>query len=329
MWHVREVYGRRGPARAVCGPAADCRIRLHDALEKHVTSAALAHPDKTGTTARAKSGDDRPDPGMLADLPGSGITCGSLVPDKHYRDPGSVVRTRPGCVRDVAWHKNKVHAMPARCDHRPPAHSLFSMLGMLWLSRMDLPGADRMSLDAHTGTTGMATGHATRTGSGTAGVAGCDDRARLSMDVPGISYVTAVTLMPGMVDIGRFGAAEEYVAGGGVVSSTHRSSVPAYRGGSTTRRRVGLCVCATRQPGRSPSPPLRRLHGTTRGWGGEGRVYERRIRRRRDAMEAGVAVARSRMLWITRRVPTDNEGYRTQDRRMTERKSAENAASAS
>ncbi|MCE2497681.1 MAG: IS110 family transposase [Nitrosopumilaceae archaeon] len=246
--HVKEGYGRRGPARAVCESTANYWIRLHDTLERHGIDTALAHPAKTKVIAHAKLRDDKLDSEMLADLLRSGMIYESFVPDKHYRDLRSMVRTRLGCVRESTRHKNRIHAILAKYDHAPPARGLFSKLGMLWLSQIELSDTDRMSVDVHVDAVEMATRHVTRIESSIARIASDDDRARLLTTIPGISYVTAITLIAETVDTSRFRTAEKFAASGGVIPS-HRNSASTYRGG---------CGCATRQSRRPP-----RRYGTT------------------------------------------------------------------
>ena len=305
--HVREEYGRRGPVRAVCESTANYWIRLHDTLEEHGIDTALAHPAKTKVIAHAKLKDDKPDSEMLAGLPRASLIYESFVPDRYYRDLRSMVRTRLGCVREATRHKNKIHAILAKYDHKPPMQNMFSERGRMWLSRIDLSDTDRMSLDVHVDAIELAAGHAARIESKIASIANDDDRARLLMTIPGISYLTAVTLLSEIVDIGRFNTAEKFAAGGGVIPS-HRNSASTYRGGGITKQGSVWMRNAIVEAAATTARHDERMK----------RIYER-IRRRRGAMKARVAVARH-MLEIIWHMLTNNGEYRTQDRRLTQRK---------
>ena len=305
--HVREEYGRRGPVRAVCESTANYWIRLHDTLEQHGIDTALAHPAKTKVIAQAKLKDDKLDSEMLADLLRSNMIYESFVPNKYYRDLRSMVRTRLGCVREATRHKNKIHAILAKYDHRPPARDVFSERGRMWLSQIEVSDTDRMSLDVHADAIELAARHAARIESKIASIANDDDRARLLMTIPGISYLTAVTLLSEIVDIGRFRTAEKFAASGGVIPS-HRNSASTYRGGGITKQGSVWMRNAIVEAATTTARHDERMR----------KIYER-IRRRRGAMKARVAVARH-MLEIIWHMLTNNEEYRTQNRQLTQRK---------
>ena len=112
--------------------------------------------------------------------------------------------------------------------------------------------------------------------------------------------------------------AEKFAASGGVIPS-HRNSASTYRGGGITKQGSVWMRNAIVEAAATTIRHDERMR----------KIYER-IRKRRGAMKARVAVARH-MLEIIWHMLTNGEEYRTQDRRMTERKykKMENAASTS
>ena len=184
---------------------------------------------------------------------------------------------------------------------------MFSERGGTWLSQIEVSDTDRMSPDVHADAIGLAARHAARTGSRVASVAGGGDRAGLLMTMPGTSCLTAVTPLSELADRGRFRTAEKFAAGGGVIPS-HRNSASTYRGGGIAKQGSAWMRNAIVEAATTTARRDERMR----------RIYER-IRRRRGAMKARVAVARH-MLEIIWHMPTDNEEYRTQDRQMTQRK---------
>ena len=233
--HVRKRYGRYGEIKAVCESTANYWIRLHDELERRGIDTLLAHPAKTKVIAQAKLKDDKLDSEMLADLLRADLIYESFVPDRHYRDLRNMVRTRLGFVRDVTRHKNKIHAILAKYDCSLPMRGVFTKRGMSWLRAAPLSDIDRMSVDMHVEAIEMAQRQAAIIERRIAQTADEDDRARLLMTIPGISYVTAMTLISEIVDIGRFKTAEKFAAAGGVIPS-HRNSASTYRGGGITKQ---------------------------------------------------------------------------------------------
>ena len=62
-----------------------------------------------------------------------------------------------------------------------------------------------------------------------------DEKTRLLMTIPGINYVTALTIISEIVDISRFATAEKLVSYAGLAPS-HRDSADVHRGGGITKR---------------------------------------------------------------------------------------------
>ncbi len=61
-----------------------------------------------------------------------------------------------------------------------------------------------------------------------------NDRVKLLMSIPGIRYITALTIISELVDITRHSTAEKFAAGGGVIPS-YRNSASTYKGGGITK----------------------------------------------------------------------------------------------
>lgn len=305
--HVKAGYAKKGRIRAVCESTANYWIRLHDTLEQHGIDTALAHPAKTKVIAQAKLKDDKMDSAMLADLLRSGMIYESFVPDRHHRDLRSLVRNRLSHIRDASNHKNSIHAILAKYDHPCPVLDVFSKRGVEWLCGIRVSDIDRITMDLHLETIKMAMSHAALIESRIAGIAKEDNRARLIMTIPGINYVTAVTILAEAVDIGRYASAEKFAAAGGIIPS-HRSSASTYHGGGITKQGSTWMRNAIVEAATTTIRHDRRMKG----------IYER-IRKRRGAKKAKIAVARH-MLEIIWHMLTNGEEYRTQNVQMTQRK---------
>ena len=305
--HVKARYARKGRIRAVCESTANYWIRLHDTLEHNGIDTLLAHPAKTKVIAHAKLKDDKLDSAMLADLLRSGMIYESFVPDRHHRDLRSLVRNRLGHIHDATKHKNSIHAILAKYDHSCPVLDVFSKKGVEWLCSIRVSDIDRITMDMHLETIKMAMNHVAELESEIAGIAKEDRRARLIMTIPGINYVTAVTILAEAVDIGRYASAEKFASAGGIIPS-HRSSASTYHGGGITKQGSAWMRNAIVEAATTTIRHDRRMKG----------IYER-IRKRCGAKKAKIAVARH-MLEIIWHMLTNDEEYRTQDTQMTQRK---------
>lgn len=305
--HVKARYGRH-KARAVCESTANYWYRTHDTFEEHGIDTVLAHPTKTKVIAQAKLKNDKVDSDILADLLNADLVYESFVPYRHYRDMRSLVRTRLGIVHGITRHKNTIHAILAKYDHVRVTADLFSKKSIAQLlRRIELSPVDRLSTDLHIDSIESAQGQLERVEDEIARMAADDGRTRLLMSLPGIGYITALTMISEIVDIERFASAEKLVSYAGI-SPSHRDSADVHRGGGITGQGSTWLRNAVVEAANTTIRHDERM----------GKIYDR-IAKRRGGNKARVAVARH-MLEIAWHLLKKNEEYRTQNRELSERK---------
>ncbi len=128
----------------------------------------------------------------------------SFVPEKYYRDLRSLVRTRLNRVHNITKHKNMIYAILAKYDYTKPTNQTFSKKGIEWMKTIVLSEIDRMSMDAYLQNIIMNQKQIDIFEAKIATISNEDQRARLIMSIPGINYVTALTIISEIVDIKRF-----------------------------------------------------------------------------------------------------------------------------
>lgn len=57
----------------------------------------------------------------------------SFVPEKHYGNLRSLVRTRLNRVQNMSRHMNMIYAILAKYDYPTPMQKTFSKNGLQWL----------------------------------------------------------------------------------------------------------------------------------------------------------------------------------------------------
>ena len=226
---VRDRYG--DDARAVCESTANYWIRLHDTLEENGIDTVLAYPAKTRIIAQARLKNDKLDSEVLADLLRTDMVYESFVPQRQYRELRSLARTRLGLVRTRTDYKNKVHSILAKYEHVPPTYKVFSKKGAAWLRQIEVTETDRMSLDAYLDGIDMIQRQIDAFETRMAAVSNKDKRMRLLMTIPGINYITALTIISEIVDVGRFATPEKLVSYAGLVPSQRDSGQTRVSGG--------------------------------------------------------------------------------------------------
>lgn len=128
------------------------------------------------------------------------------------------------------------------------------------------------------------------------------------MTIPGIDYVTALTVIAEIVDIKRFPTPWKLVAYAGLAPSKRDSGNTTTTGMRMTKQGSAWMRCAMVEAATTTMQLDERL----------GRFY-RRIAGRRGPQKAKVATAKE-MLVIIWHMLTRNEKYRTMDREAVERK---------
>lgn len=303
--HLKSTY--HDIIRTVCESTANYWIRLHDTLEENGIDCLLANPIETKAIAKARIKDDKIDSNILADLLRADMVAASFVPDKRYRDLRNLVRTRLGIVGQNTSAKNKIHAILAKYDYIPPTHQTFSKKGMDWLQQIELSEMDRITVDAYLEQIRLASRQIDTLDSKIASLSSADERARLLMTIPGVNYLTALSIIVEIVDVARFSTPEKLVAWAGVVPSRRDSADVKRRGGITLKGSRWLRNAAVE------AANVAVKHDTRLG-----SLYTR-VSARRGPQKAKIAAARE-LLFIVWHMLHNMEPYRTQNHSLTERK---------
>jgi transposase len=297
---ANSIKSRYHTIRAVCESTANYWIRLHDTLEECGIDTILAHPAKTRIIAQAKLKNDKLDSEVLADLLRSDMIYESFVPDTYYRDLRNLVRTRLGLVRTCTTYKNKIHAILAKYEHRCPLKDPFSGKGIVWLRGIELSEIDRMAMNSYLDGIEMLQKQIGTFESRIASISKEDQRIKLLLTIPGISYVTALTVISEIVDISRFATPEKLVAYAGLAPS-QRSSGDTKMSGKITKQGSSWLRNAMVEAANITIQHDDRI----------AKFYSR-IASRRGPMKGRVAAAKE-MLVIIWHMLTKMEPYRTQN----------------
>lgn len=292
--------------RAVCESTANYWIRLHDTLEENGIDTILAHPAKIRIIAQAKLKNDKLDSEVLTDLLRSDMIYESFVTDEEYRELRNLIRARLGLVRTRTNYKNKVYSILAKYEHNFPYHKMFSKKCIVWLRQLTLTHTDRMAMDAYLDGIEMTQAQIDAFESRIASISKDDSSVRL-MTIPGINYVTALTVISEVVDINRFATPEKLVAYAELAPS-QRDSGESKRSGKITKHGSTWLRYAM----------IEAAHTTIQNDERIGRFYSR-IAARRSPQKAKVAAAKE-ILVIIWQMLSKMEPYRTENKELTERK---------
>jgi len=133
-------------------------------------------------------------------------------------------------ARQSTLVKNRIHALLARHDLRPPKLGLFSSLGLEWLNTVPLSPFERLELQQLLAQFTLLESQIHEMEVQLARLAAQDERIPRLMQIAGIGYFTAFGILAMLGDIQRFSDPDKLTAYAGLVPSIHQSGGKSYHG---------------------------------------------------------------------------------------------------
>jgi transposase len=251
-------------------------------LEPHVAEVVLANPMQVRAICHAKVKNDRFDARTLVELLAVDLIPRVWVSDERTRALRRLTSRRAQLVRQRTRVKNEVSAVLVRnLKGRPPITDVFGKRGRRWLAELELPVDERDTIAACLRQIDFLNSELAQVDEHLAKHALASAEIKRLMTIPGIDVTTAATLIAAIGDIRRFDSAKRLVGYLGLDARVRQSGVAAARHGRISKEGssavrhvlVQAAWAAIKTPG-----PLR--------------AFYQRIRARRGAQIAIVAVAR-------------------------------------
>lgn len=264
---------------ASCGAMMIARLLA----EGRVGRVVVCNAAETRAISHARVKSDRFDAAMLAKLLSAGMLKAVWVPDEATSALRRRVARRAGLVRARTRVKNEVHAVLARClIGRPPVSDLFGKKGREWLTGQQLPEEEEAetvrSCLCHIDFLG---GEIIELDRRIAQQALQFPGFRRLLTIPGVDIGTGAAVIAAVGDIKRFQSPGQLVAYLGLDPKVRQSGSEPARYGHISKRgdpqARSMLVEAAWISIRSPGPL---------------RAFGERVRARKNAQVAAVAVAR-------------------------------------
>jgi transposase len=250
-------------------------------IRPHVARVVVVSPADTGIrSARAKT--DRLDARALAKLLAAGSLDAVWVPDEETRAMRRRLSRRSQLVRVRTKAKNEIHAaLMRRLVAKPSFSDLFGIKGRRWLEEVELPAAERETVDGCMRQLEFCEGEIAQIERVIAAEALRSAEIRRLMTVPGVNVITAATFMATIGDISRF---------------PDRKKLVGYLGLDPKVRQTGASVASRARISKQGSASARYAL-VEASWSvvrapGPARAFYERIRSRRGHQAAIVAAAR-------------------------------------
>ena len=194
-----------------------------DMLEQLGNEVHLAHPMKVKAIASARIKTDKIDASVLADLLRANLLPESYFAKKEVRQWKELVRFRASLLNLRTQVKNKVHAILHKHGLRHNFSNLFGKAGRLWLQTLTLEEPFRHNLTQYLSLIDFLTLQIDEAEQTVEKQVADHPQAKLLTSIPGVSYVSALTIMAEIGDINRFPSAKQLMGYAGLVPSTYSS----------------------------------------------------------------------------------------------------------
>lgn len=261
----------------------------------------LAHPMKVKAIASARVKTDKIDAGVLADLLRSNLLPEAYFASKEVRSWKEVVRFRASLLNLRTQVKNKIHAILHKNGLKHNFSNLFGKQGTIWLKGLDLKEPFKDNLNRLLDLVDYLNGQVDTAETKVEQLVINYLPAKLLTTIPGISYVSALTIIGEVGDIKRFASSKKLMGYAGLVPSTY-SSGDSVRHGRITKTgskwlRYIMIEAAQHQQLCKRKP----------GFGS----YYLKMKQRKGTATATVATAR-KMLAVVWRLLTDNRPWQSE-----------------
>jgi len=198
-------------------------FQLYDDLQPHVHSVTVVHPPHVALITRAQVMTDKIAARTLAKLHAVGLLPPVWVPPPEVRDHRALVAQRSKMLRLSTQAKNRLHAVLHRHHLLPPEGDLFTSARREWWLGLEISELERARVQCDLDVLAFARTQIAHLEKAMTTLAAQDERVLLLVQIPGIAWLTALTLLAAIGDISRFPTAKHLVGYAGLGVRVHDS----------------------------------------------------------------------------------------------------------
>jgi transposase len=214
---------------------------VHDTLLPHIHSVTVVHPQHVRAIVGAQVKTDKKAALTLAQLLAANLLRGIWVPDQYTRDLRALVAQRDRIASLGAVSKNRLHAVIHRYHLQMPEHiELFHPDLRPWWGLLNVPELEKVRIESYLDTLAFAEAQKKRLDEHLAKAAAQDARIPLLVQLPGVAFLTAITILAAIGDIRRFPDGQHLVGYAGLGARVHDSGELHARGRITKAGRRDL-----------------------------------------------------------------------------------------
>lgn len=195
---------------------------FHDVIRPHVGSVTVVHPPHVSLVTRVAVKTDQKAALALAQLHAVGLLTGIWIPPQKVRDLRALIAQRGKMVRLSTIAKNRLHAVMQRKHLRLPEKP-FADEQRSWWQSLPLTEIELMRVCSDLDTLAFARQQLAQIEDYLKRESAQDERIPLLVQLPGVGWLTAMTILAAIGDVTRFENAKKLVGYAGLGSRVHDS----------------------------------------------------------------------------------------------------------
>jgi transposase len=220
---IREFFQSLGQSSSVVMEPVSQWYTYADMIENLGNEVHIAHPLKVKAIASARIKTDKIDAGVLADLLRANLLPEAYFSPKEVRGWKELTRFRASLINLRSQVKNKIHAILHKHAIIHGFSDLFGPSGIKWLKNLTLEEPFKTSLAQYLSLVEYLTAQIDAAEEKITQTVTDHPQAKLLTTIPGISFVSGLTIMAEIGEIERFPSPKQLMGYAGLTPSTYSS----------------------------------------------------------------------------------------------------------
>lgn len=218
-------------------------IPLYDIISPFVASVTVVHPFHAKVISSSFVKTDKKDALALAKLLATKLAPAIWIPPQHVRELRSLITHRKHLIKQRTAAKNRLQGIIFRYNLTPPQGELYAQKQRVWWDNLSLNAVEQLRIRQDLQTIDFFNQQLVETETLIAQLSITEEWIEgmaCTIQLPGVSLVSAMTVLSAVGDITRFQCADKLVGYAGLGARVHASGMTYQTGKITKQGRTEL-----------------------------------------------------------------------------------------